>query len=104
MQFQSTLAVLATIVAGTNARIYGIAIPETVKAGDEITAIIASSDYIQSVYDVSIAFGISPAKAAYPDSLGAVLDSFYLGPGMYAPILLSLNLAVYSTNYSREIQ
>lgn len=82
MQFRSTLAALSAIVAGANARIYGIALPETIKAGDEVTAIIASSNYIQSVYDVAIAFGISPPEAAFPDSMGVVLDSFYLGPGM----------------------
>ncbi|SPN99288.1 related to nitrate transporter CrnA [Cephalotrichum gorgonifer] len=80
MQLRFTLAALSAMAPAANARIYGIAIPETIKAGDEITAIIASSNYIQSVYDVAIAFGISPAAAAYPDSLGTVLDSFYLGP------------------------
>lgn len=82
MQVRSTLATLSAVIVGVNARIYGIALPETIKAGDEVTAIIASSDYIQSVYDVAIAFGISPEAAAFPDSLGTVLDSFYLGPGM----------------------
>lgn len=83
MQLRPTVAALSAIVAGANARIYGIALPETIKAGDEVTAIIASSNYIQSVYDVAIAFGIAPAAASFPDSMGAVLDSFYLGPGMH---------------------
>ena len=82
MQLRSTVAAVSALVAGANARIYGIALPETVKAGDEVTAIIASSNYIQSVYDVAIAFGIVPEASAYPDTLGTVLDSFYLGPGM----------------------
>lgn len=81
MQLRSTLAALSALVAGVNARIYGIALPETVKAGDEVTAIIASSNYIQSVYDVAIAFGIAPEEAAFPGTMGTVLDSFYLGPG-----------------------
>lgn len=82
MQLLSTLAAIAAVAVGANARIYGIALPETIKAGDEVTAIIASSNYIQSVYDVAIAFGISPEEASFPDSMGIVLDSFYLGPGM----------------------
>lgn len=82
MQLRSTLVALSVLAAGANARIYGIALPETIKAGDEVTAIIAASNYIQSVYDVAIAFGIAPEAAAHPDTLGTVLDSFYLGPGM----------------------
>lgn len=94
MQLRSTLAALSALVAGANARIYGIAVPETVKAGDEVTAIIATSNYIQSVYDVAIAFGVLPEESAYMGTLGTVLDSFYLGPGMHehrTDICLSTN-------------
>ncbi|PKS05940.1 hypothetical protein jhhlp_007773 [Lomentospora prolificans] len=78
MHFRSSLvAALATTVS---ARIHGISFPKTIKAGEEITAYIGSANYIQSVYDVAIAFGINPSEAAYPGTLGPVFGSFYLGP------------------------
>ncbi|GJC87583.1 hypothetical protein ColLi_10421 [Colletotrichum liriopes] len=81
MQFRSSLAVAAGLFALANARIYGIAFPETVKAGDEVEAIIETENYIQSVQDIAIAFGIATEASAYPGTLGQnVLGSFYLGP------------------------
>ena len=63
-----------------NTRIIGIQVPKTIKPGEDFEAIIISENYIQSVYDVAIAFGYSPGKG-FPGSLGQVADSFYLGPG-----------------------
>lgn len=94
MQFRSSLAAAASLFALANARIYGIAFPETVKAGAEVTAIIETQNYIQSVQDIAIAFGITTEASAYPGTLGQnVLGSFYLGPGKLTqanPRLLAL--------------
>ncbi|KAF8432626.1 hypothetical protein BGX38DRAFT_1136809 [Terfezia claveryi] len=59
--------------------ITGIAVPETIKAGEGFNLKITTSNYIQSVYDVSAAVGIAPGRG-YPGSLGRVLESYYLGP------------------------
>ncbi|KAF3810029.1 hypothetical protein GCG54_00002478 [Colletotrichum gloeosporioides] len=81
MQFRASIAAAASLFALANARIYGIAFPETVKAGDQVNAIIETENYIQSVQDVAIAFGIAPEASAYPGTLSTVIGSFYLGPG-----------------------
>lgn len=78
MQF-STLA-LSTLVSLASARIVGFAVPQTIRPGDGFNAIIEVENYIQSVYDVSIAFGVAKG-AGYPKTLGTVLGSYYLGPG-----------------------
>ncbi|KAI8293940.1 hypothetical protein K4K59_005409 [Colletotrichum sp. SAR11_240] len=80
MQFRASVAAAASLFALANARIYGIAFPETVKAGDQVNAIIETENYIQSVQDVAIAFGIAPEASAYPGTLSTVIGSFYLGP------------------------
>lgn len=81
MRFGSTLAVaaaaLAPVVSGI---ITGIAVPQTIKAGEGFNLRITTANYIQSVYDVSAAVGIWPGNGL-PDSLGQVLGSYYLGPG-----------------------
>ncbi|UKZ53638.1 hypothetical protein TrVGV298_007434 [Trichoderma virens] len=55
------VAAIASLLAVANARIVGIAVPET------------------SVYDVAIVFGYA-AGNGFPQSLGNVLASYYLGP------------------------
>ncbi|OCL13710.1 hypothetical protein AOQ84DRAFT_310092 [Glonium stellatum] len=79
MRFETILAAGASLLTLSSARIVGIAVPETIKPGDTFNAIIIVEDYIQSVYDVAIAFGIAPA-AGYPGSLGTPITSGYLGP------------------------
>jgi hypothetical protein len=78
----SIVAATATLLAAAEARLIGIAVPDVIKPGEGFNAIIMTENYIQSVYDVAIAFGYKPA-GAFPDSLGTVLDSFYLGPCTY---------------------
>lgn len=75
------LALLATasLLAGASARITGIAVPEVIRPGDTIDVVIHSSNYIQSVYDVAIAFGHDIGLGT-PESLGAIDQTFYLGP------------------------
>ncbi|KAH7000176.1 hypothetical protein EDB80DRAFT_104808 [Ilyonectria destructans] len=75
----SLAATAATLLAVAQARINGISVPATIKPGDTFDVIIESSNYIQTVYDVAIAVGYAPGTG-YPDSLGSVADSFYLGP------------------------
>jgi len=74
-------AVLAPVVSGI---ITGIAVPETIKAGEGFNLRITTANYIQSVYDVSAAVGIAPGNG-FRDSLGQVLGSYYLGPGESLP-------------------
>jgi len=78
----SIAAAATALLAAAEARLVGIAIPDVIRPGEGFNAIILTENYIQSVYDVAIAFGYKPA-GAFPDSLGTVLDSFYLGPGRF---------------------
>ncbi|KAL7945797.1 hypothetical protein V8C42DRAFT_344556 [Trichoderma barbatum] len=73
------VAAIASLLAVANARIVGIAVPETVAPGATIPVTIRTENYIQAVYDVAIAFGYA-AGDGFPESLGSVLGSFYLGP------------------------
>jgi len=79
MRFATVLAASASLLSLTSGRIVGISVPDTIKPGDGFNAIIHVENYIQSVYDVAIAFGVAPGSG-FPGSLGTVLDSFYLGP------------------------
>ncbi|KAK2755837.1 hypothetical protein CKAH01_17251 [Colletotrichum kahawae] len=80
MQFRASIAAAVSLFALANARIYGIAFPETVKAGDQVNAIIETENYFQTVQDIAVAFGIAPEASAYPGTLSTVIGSFYLGP------------------------
>lgn len=76
----ASIAAVTSIISTVHARIYGIAVPQTIKPGDSFDAIILSSNYIQTVYDVSIAFGFDQGDG-HRESLGSVIGSYYLGPG-----------------------
>jgi hypothetical protein len=75
----------ATLVAGlsslslSSAIITGFSVPDTIKPGDRFNLVINTANYIQSVYDVSVAFGIA-AGSGYQGALGNIVDSFDLGP------------------------
>jgi hypothetical protein len=86
MLFQTSL-VATSLLSLASARIIGIAVPETIRPGDGFNAIIQTEDYIQSVYDVAIAFGVASGAGYGPGNLGTVLDSYYLGPGESSYIL-----------------
>lgn len=79
MRFQTILAAGASLLTLSSARIIGVAVPETIRPGDTFNAIIEVENYIQSVYDVAIAFGIAQGSG-YPGSLGTPITSSYLGP------------------------
>ena len=80
MRFSVATATVASLLSVAQARIYGIAVPSTIQVGGGFNAIIESSNYIQSVYDVAIAFGTAPAPG-FQGSLGQPIGSYYLGPG-----------------------
>jgi hypothetical protein len=81
LSFSIFTSLLFLFLNPTDARIEGIAVPATIKPGQPgFNAVIISANYIQSVYDVAIAFGAAPGSG-FPDSLGSVAGSFYLGPG-----------------------
>jgi hypothetical protein len=72
----------AALVSTASARINGFFLPSTIYPDTETYITITTEGYIQSVDDVSISFGISPAASAYPQTLGAeLLSSKFLGPG-----------------------
>lgn len=110
----TTLA--ATLPSLTTARLVGLRVPATIAPGATFTATLISENYvsllpplslpplpapsitnhppplqIQTVYDVAVAFGTSPAPS-HPEWLGTVLASDYLGPALS-------NLA-YSPNFT----
>ncbi|KAL6800411.1 hypothetical protein J3E68DRAFT_272040 [Trichoderma sp. SZMC 28012] len=73
------VAAIASLLAVANARIVGIAVPETIAPGATVKATVLTENYIQSVYDVAIVFGYANGDG-FPESLGTVLSSSYLGP------------------------
>jgi len=81
MRFSALLAAAATAsLAGlSSARIVGVAVPATIRPGDGFNAIIQTEDYIQSVLDIAIGFGVAPGAGSGGD-LANVLGTFYLGP------------------------
>ncbi|KAE9968799.1 hypothetical protein Vi05172_g2198 [Venturia inaequalis] len=74
----STFA-LASLLSLASARIVGFSVPKTIRPGEGFSAVIHTENYIQSVQDIAIAFGVTPG-VGYPGSLGTTLESFYLGP------------------------
>ena len=70
-----------SLLSVASARIVGIAAPRTVAVDSNVQLIILTENYIQSIQDVAIAFGVQPAKHAVADELGLLLGSKYLGPG-----------------------
>ena len=79
-QLSACLALLAPLVSGI---ITGIAVPSTIAWNSTIPVTIITADYIQSVQDVAIAFGLTPAESHVlaNESVGSILlNSLYLGP------------------------
>jgi len=81
MRFTSTSAALflSTLISPSSAIITGVTAPSTVYAYDPFTITLTTADYIQSVYDVAVAFGVAPG-AGFPGALGNVVTSAFLGP------------------------
>jgi hypothetical protein len=87
----STAAALS-ILSGANAIITGITAPATIAPGQPFIITLNTANYIQAVYNVAAAFGIADGKG-YPQSLGTVIDSEYLGPSK-SNILDPINFTV----------
>ena len=81
MRTVSIIAPALALFTAADAKIYGIAAPRTVAVDSTVKLEIIAEDYIQSIQDVAIAFGIQPASHAIPDTLGTLLGSQYIGPG-----------------------
>lgn len=71
----TTLAALST----ASARIIGISSPSTLAPNSTFTLTLLTENYIQSVSDISVAWGYSLAPG-YPTTLGSFVQSAYLGP------------------------
>ena len=75
----STLATALTSATLASSRLIGIAAPSTLAPNSTFTLTLLSEGYIQSVADISVAWGFSLAPG-YPGSLGSFTNSAYLGP------------------------
>ncbi|KAI5302488.1 hypothetical protein KEM56_000654 [Ascosphaera pollenicola] len=77
-----SVATAITALAGVaSARIDAFRVPQTVKPGDTFSVTLVGHNYIQTMYEVAAAFGISShTYGSYPGTLPTVLDSVYLGP------------------------
>jgi hypothetical protein len=73
--------VAAFLLSTASARVSGVFVPPTLVPGQVFEVTVHGENYIQSVYDVAIAFGIAPGRG-FPGSLGTVLASEYLGPAL----------------------
>lgn len=79
MRASSILAASASLLSLAQARIYGVGVPSTVKAGDTFDLIVKAQNYIQAVTDVSIAVGYSAGNYPASESLGTLITAFDLG-------------------------
>jgi hypothetical protein len=82
MQFKNIVAGVAaaiSLIAPATAIIEGVAVPETIVAGQSFDIILETANYIQSVQDVAVTFGIQSAPG-YPGELGQILGEFFIGP------------------------
>lgn len=75
----TTFLSIFAVLGAASARIVGVAVPAEIAPGSNFSITIITENYIQSVLDVSAAFGLT--QTVYPDSLGTYLTSKYLGPG-----------------------
>jgi hypothetical protein len=68
-------------IPSATARITGFYAPATVIPGETLPILIRAENYIQSVQDVAIAFGITPVENYYPGTLGTFMGEKFVGPG-----------------------
>ncbi|KAM0796519.1 hypothetical protein BDR22DRAFT_893203 [Usnea florida] len=73
-------AALSLFTALSSASINGIAVPSSIAPGSTFRVTITTVDFIQTVQDVAIAFGLAPNADIANTSLGTLLNSKYLGP------------------------
>jgi hypothetical protein len=84
MRFLTLLTSAVSLIGLTTGRITGFSAPSSVVPGAPITIYLRAENYIQSVQDVAVAFGITPAESHHPRSLGTFMGETFLGPGMLA--------------------
>ena len=77
----ATLTAVTLCATPISARIYGIAAPAQLGAGDTVALKILTQNYIQAEQDVAMAFGLQPGNSSYPSSLGLLLGETFIGPG-----------------------
>lgn len=80
MRTSTVAAPILALLSTASARIYSIAAPSTVAVDSTVKLEITAADYIQSIQDVAISFGLQPAASAHSETLGTLLDSKFLGP------------------------
>lgn len=101
MRFSTTTSTLfLSILSTTTAIITGVTTTPTVYAYNPFTITLTTANYVQSVYDVAVAFGVSPG-AGHPDSLGTVVSSAFLGPSksnILTPITFDVTLPAGTGN------
>jgi necrosis-inducing secreted protein 1 len=78
MHFSKFLATAASFGL-SSAIITGFSVPNQIKPGDGFNAYINTANYIQSVYDVAVVFGVAPGSG-HGGALGTIAGSYYLGP------------------------
>lgn len=96
----SSAALLTTLVSSSSAIITGVTAPSTVYAYNPFTVTLTTANYIQSVYDVAVGFGVAPGKG-FPGSLGNVMSSAFLGPSksnILTPITFDVTLPAGTQN------
>jgi hypothetical protein len=76
----ASTALLSSLPA-TTARITGFYAPATVVPGESLSILIRAENYVQSVQDVAMAFGITPVESYYPGTLGTFMGEKSIGPG-----------------------
>ncbi|EKD13307.1 uncharacterized protein L3040_005093 [Drepanopeziza brunnea f. sp. 'multigermtubi'] len=94
-----------TLLPSTLAIITGVTAPSTVYAYNPFNVTLTTSNYIQSVYDVAVAFGVANAPG-FPGSLGSVVATAYLGPtksNVLTPISFSVTLPSGTGNGPRVL-
>lgn len=78
MRFTS-LATALTTLSAASARIIGIEAPATLAPNSTFTLTLLTENYIQTVSDISVAWGYNLAPG-FPATLGSFVQSSYLGP------------------------
>jgi hypothetical protein len=95
MRFTSSaLALGLSLLSGVDAVITGFTVPATIAPGQPFVLTLNTASYSQAVYDVSAAFGIATGHG-FPQSLGTVFGSKYLGPtdsNIEEPIVFTVQL------------
>ena len=93
----STLLLTLTLLTSTSARIIGLSAPSTIATGTPFNISLLTEDYIQSVYDVGFAIGVSPGAGYYPQALGQVLTSASLSALSNKIVPLNFTVTVPTT-------